>query len=62
MIKVVDGCDFNQRYWIYLAGLTTMDATVEIVDTVSGAEKRYHHSAGSNFVPISDINAFATCP
>ena len=62
VIKVVDGCDFNQRYWIYLAGLTTLDATVEIVDTVSGAEKRYHHSAGSNFVPISDINAFATCP
>ena len=61
VIKVVDGCDFNQRFWIYLAGLTTLDATVEIVDTVTGAERRYHHSAGSNFTPISDIEAFATC-
>lgn len=62
VIKVVDGCDFNERFWIYLAGLTTLDATVEIVDTITGAEKRYHHSAGSNFAPISDIAAFATCP
>ncbi len=61
VIKVVDGCDFNQRFWIYLAGLTTLDATVEIVDTVTGAQRRYHHTAGSNFAPISDIEAFATC-
>ena len=62
MIKVDDGCDFNERFSTYLAGLTTLDATVEIVDTVTGAERRYHHSAGSKLPPISDIGAFATCP
>lgn len=62
VVKVVDGCGENDRFWVFLAGLTTLDATVEIVDTATRVVRRYHHSAGESFRPVSDIEAFATCP
>jgi CSLREA domain-containing protein len=59
-VKILNGCGSNGRYWVYLAGLTNVGATVTVTDTVTGATKTYTSPHGRNFRPMYDTN-FAPC-
>ncbi len=61
LIKVIDACGFNQRFWVYAAGLTDLAIDLDVRDTVSGQMKRYSSQNGQGFGPVLDSNAFATC-
>ena len=61
--KVLNACSnpFN-RYWVFAAGLTNVQVSLHVDDTVSGATRLYENLAGTAFPPIQDTQAFATCP
>ena len=62
VIKVLDGCGFNDRYWVFAGGLTNVAIEVTVEDTVTGQTNVYANPLGAAFEPIQDIEAFASCP
>jgi len=62
LVKVLDGCSVNNRYWVFASGLTNVEYKLNVTDAKSGQTKTYSPPAGQAFQPIVDTQAFATCP
>jgi hypothetical protein len=62
IIKVVNGCALNSRYWVFAGGMTNAAVTMTVTDTRTGAVKSYPNSLNTAFQPVQDTSAFATCP
>jgi Putative binding domain, N-terminal len=62
VVKVIDACSFNQRFWVFAGGLTDVNVTLNVTDTKSGVVRTYTNPLGVAFLPIQDTSAFATCP
>lgn len=62
VIKVLNGCGINTHYWVFAAGLTNVEATINVLDTSNGTPKQYVNPQGTPFAPIQDTSAFSTCP
>jgi len=62
VVKVLNGCSINGHYWVFAAGLTNVQATMNVLDTSTGVAKPYLNPQGNPFAPIQDTSAFATCP
>lgn len=62
MIKVVDGCSLNNRYWVFLAALTNVEFHVTVYDTWTETTKVYDNVLGVSAAATTDTNAFQTCP
>lgn len=62
VVKVLDGCGLNERYWVFAGGLTDVETVIEVKDLKTGATKTYTNNQGTPFQPIQDTNAFPTCP
>ncbi|MCP4247817.1 MAG: ricin-type beta-trefoil lectin domain protein [bacterium] len=62
LIKVLDGCAFNDRLWVFAAATTTVEYTVRVTDTQVGAIREYHNELGEAADAITDTDAFDTCP
>ena len=61
IVKVLDACGFNDRYWVFMGGLTNVNTVITVTDTETGASKTYTNPQGTAFKPIQDTGAFATC-
>lgn len=63
MVKVINGCSVNDRFWVFAGGLTNVEVSFFVTDTRGGNQTRiYSNPLGFPFQPIQDTNAFATCP
>ncbi len=63
VVKVLDACVAPwDRFWVFAGGLTNLEVTLRVIDTVSGEVREYHNPLGTVFRPIRDTQAFATCP
>jgi len=62
VVKVVNGCALNSRYWIFAGGLTNVAVTMTVTDIQTSTVKTYTNPARTVFKPIQDTSAFATCP
>lgn len=62
VIKVLNGCSVNSRYWVFGGGLTNVNVVLTVRDTKTGVVKTYVNPLNTAFQPIQDTNAFATCP
>jgi photosystem II stability/assembly factor-like uncharacterized protein len=62
VVKVLDGCGLNERFWVFAGGLTDVEVTMTVTDRETGAGKTYHHAAGKPFAPIQDTSALDVCP
>ncbi|MEA2602941.1 MAG: receptor-like serine/threonine-protein kinase [Acidobacteriota bacterium] len=62
VIKVLNACTFNNKFWVYAGGLTDVETTIMVTDTMTGAVKTYKNPQGTAFRPIQDSSAFGTCP
>lgn len=60
--KVVNGCAFNERYWIFAGGLTNVAVNITVTDTQTGISRTYANPANTAFAPIQDTAALPTCP
>jgi hypothetical protein len=62
VLKVLNACALNSRYWVFAGGLTDVNVTLTVRDTKTGTTKTYTNPLGQAFQPIQDTNALATCP
>jgi hypothetical protein len=62
IVKVLDGCALNGRYWVFAAGLTDVRVEMKVTDTVSGRSHTYLNPPGTPFAPIQDTGTFDVCP
>lgn len=62
IVKVLNGCSLNSRYWVFAAGLTNVRVDLTVTDTSTGTSKPYINPLNRPFPPIQDTAAFATCP
>ncbi|HYH45844.1 MAG TPA: hypothetical protein VEG34_09165, partial [Thermoanaerobaculia bacterium] len=58
VVKVIDGCGTNDRFWVFAGGLTNVSASFAVTDTTTGFTKSYGNPAGRPFAPIQDTGAF----
>ena len=58
IVKVVDGREYNSRFWVFAGGLTDVDVVMTVLDTQTGIAKTYHNPQGTAFQPIQDTGTF----
>lgn len=61
IVKVLDGCPVNGRFWVFAGGLTDVTVNMVVTDTLTGATKQYTNAGGAPFRSVTDTDAFATC-
>lgn len=63
LVKMLNGCQLTNRYWVFAAGTTNVEYTLTVTDTQAGRVRRYFNPAGNRPAPaVQDTSAFATCP
>ena len=65
LIKVLNGCGLNSRYWVYFAATTDVEFEVTVTDTRAPGGpvvKKYSNPLGQPADAVTDGTAFATCP
>ena len=62
LLKMINACSFNNRFWVYSGGTTDVGVTITVTDSKTGTVKTYNNPRGTKFGTITDGNAFATCP
>ena len=62
LVKVIDGCGFNDRYWVFAAATTNVEYTLTVTDTEGNAVRQYVNPQGNAADALTDTDAFATCP
>lgn len=61
LVKILDGCGYNNRFWVYAAATTDVEYTLEVADSHTGKVKKYRNQLGNRSPAITDPNAFSTC-
>jgi hypothetical protein len=61
LVKVLDGCTLNGRFWVFAAGLTDVHTVITVEDTLANQARIYENPQGTAFEPIQDTDAFDTC-
>ncbi|HVS13643.1 MAG TPA: S8 family serine peptidase [Thermoanaerobaculia bacterium] len=61
VVKVLDGCALNGRFWVFAGGLTDLGVELEVRDLVSGDGRTYRAPGGAPFSTLRDIDALGGC-
>jgi len=61
VLKVLDGCGVNQRFWVFATGLTNVGVRATVTDTWTGKIAVYENPQGRPFEPIQDAGALEAC-
>lgn len=61
LVKVIDGCIVNDRFWFFAAAPTTVEYSLRVVDTFTGSTTTYRNPARNASPAITDTDAFASC-
>jgi hypothetical protein len=61
VVKVLNGCGYNQRFWVFAGGLTDVAVSLKVTDTATGLSKTYLNAQKKPFQPIQDVGAFGAC-
>jgi hypothetical protein len=59
--KVLNACGVNDRIWVFAGGLTNVEVTLTVEDSITGFLQTYRNPQGTAYLPIQDTQAFATC-
>lgn len=62
LVKIINGCGLNDRYWVFMAATTNVEFTLRVTDTDTGAVQQYFNPLNRLAPPLADTSAFATCP
>lgn len=62
LLKVLDGCQRNDHYWVFFGALTNVEFEVTVTDTLTNQSRVYDNPLGRPAPAIVDTQAFATCP
>lgn len=61
LVKMLDGCETNHRFWVLVSASTGFQWELEIRDETTGITKTFSHPLDGNASGIADFEAFATC-
>ena len=61
LVKVLDGCAINDRFWVFASAATDVGLTLEVTDLATGTTRSWTNEAGSAAVAITDTDAFDSC-
>lgn len=59
VVKVLDGCAANGKYWLYATGLSDLEVELEVADPVTQTRHAYTSPPREAFLPVADTKAFA---
>ncbi len=62
MVKTIDACGLNNRFWVFSAATTNVYYRMEVYDVRSGINRIYFNYPGPPAPAVTDTDAFATCP
>ena len=62
MVKALNGCGLNNRFWIFSAATTNVFYRMEVLDVSGARQKIYFNYPGPPAPAVTDTDAFATCP
>ncbi len=62
LLKVLNGCGVNSRYWVFAAATTNVEFMLTVTDTQTQQVRAYFNPQGNPAPPLQDTSAFATCP
>ncbi len=61
LVKVLDGCTFNDHFWVFSAATTNTAYTLRVTDHVTDIVREYFNPLGQSAPAITDTTAFPTC-
>lgn len=61
MVKMVDGCNFNDHWWVFGAAATDVEYTITVTDTETGAVQTWINPLGTRAPAITEVESF-DCP
>jgi hypothetical protein len=61
LVKVLDGCGLNNKFWVFSAGLTNVGVELTVTDSKTGTSKVYNNPQNKDYPPTFDTSAFS-CP
>ena len=61
LVKVLNGCGVNNRFWVFGAASTDQGYTITVRDSQTGSSKTYTNPLGTRAAAITDTGAFV-CP
>lgn len=61
VVKVLNACTLNDRFWVFAGGLTNVRVDMFVTDTETQFVRHYVNPQNNAFLPIQDTNAFPTC-
>lgn len=61
LVKVLDGCSFNDHFWVFSAATTDVEYTLTVTDTATGQVVTYTNPLGNAAAALTDVEALATC-
>lgn len=59
VVKVLEGCGFNGKRWVFGSGLTNVRVDMTVTDMVTGTVRTYENPLGTAFAPVQDTAAFS---
>jgi hypothetical protein len=62
LVKVLDRCARNGRYWVFIGPATNAQSLLTVTDTRTGKVRVYFTPAGNSPQAVTDTAAFADCP
>jgi hypothetical protein len=61
LVKVLNGCTVNQKFWVFLSAGTNVGVTVKVFDTLTGNTYRKVNPLGTPFPTIQDTTVGLPC-
>lgn len=58
MVKALNGCSLNSRYWVFSASTTNLFYRLYVFDVTSGVGKTYFNYPGPPAPAVTDAHAF----
>ena len=62
LVKVLEGCPWNDHYWVFAAATTDVEYTLRVTDTQTGQIAEYFNPLGNAAAATTDTFAFPSCP
>jgi hypothetical protein len=62
LVKVLDGCAGNGRYWVFVGPATNLQYLLTVTDTRTGQARVYFNPQGVSPRAVTDTYAFEGCP
>ncbi|HVT19599.1 MAG TPA: hypothetical protein VHQ90_25880 [Thermoanaerobaculia bacterium] len=61
LIKVLNGCGVNNRFWVFSSAVTNVEFTLRVTDTYTGEVKEYVNQSGTTAPAVTDTDALGGC-